>query len=277
MRRVTCTGSAAAWASGIAAAGAAGATLSAARAAAVIGREVGAWESSIVALIGLVASLRSPLGVRDAHECPPRWMSADPPDSPAGVLPERRSGPRMGPAPCSWSAPRSRGISAGGLRPAMTREWPRRMAVGGAGETDHVHGQCHLMPAPRERAIVARSVRAQVKRARFAFTTPPHNVVSVDRSLAAGRSTGDPWLCVPTSRWVCPGQRADQERSCSVPEDSAAIRRSASRTLVRRGPYLRVSARAHHGAAAARRPSIARASWPRWRSPRQPRSGRRRC
>ena len=32
-------------------------------------------------------------------------------------------------------------------------------------------GHIHLMPAPSDRAIVARSERATVKRARFAFTT----------------------------------------------------------------------------------------------------------
>jgi hypothetical protein len=32
-------------------------------------------------------------------------------------------------------------------------------------------GQYHLMPAPSDRAIVARSDTATVKRARFAFTT----------------------------------------------------------------------------------------------------------
>ena len=34
--------------------------------------------------------------------------------------------------------------------------------------------QCHFIPAPSDRAMVARSDRATAKRARFAFTTPPH-------------------------------------------------------------------------------------------------------
>ena len=45
-----------------------------------------------------------------------------------------------------------------------------RYRCGGPGHEAHIY---HLSPAPSERAIVARSDTATVKRARFAFTAPP--------------------------------------------------------------------------------------------------------
>src|SRR4029079_6976767 len=66
-----------------------------------------------------------------------------------------------------------RGCSA----PAMARERAEPPIIGVGGVLDHGHGQYHLMPAPRDRAMVARSDRAKVKRARFAFTEPPRTVV----------------------------------------------------------------------------------------------------
>ena len=69
----------------------------------------------------------------------------------------------------------------------MAREWAEPPIVGVGGVLDHVHGQYHLMPAPRDRAMVARSDRATVKRARFAFTEPPRTVViQVDRVWQLG-------------------------------------------------------------------------------------------
>jgi hypothetical protein len=56
----------------------------------------------------------------------------------------------------------------------MARERAELRILIAEGACDHVHGhQLHLMPAPRERAIVANSDTTMVKRARFAFTTPP--------------------------------------------------------------------------------------------------------
>jgi hypothetical protein len=45
--------------------------------------------------------------------------------------------------------------------------------VDGHHHEHRVHGYDHLTPAPSVRAIVARSDRATVKRARIAFTTTP--------------------------------------------------------------------------------------------------------
>jgi hypothetical protein len=45
--------------------------------------------------------------------------------------------------------------------------------VDGGRHEQGVHDYHHLTPAPRVRAIVARSDNATVKRARIAFTTPP--------------------------------------------------------------------------------------------------------
>ncbi len=104
--------------------------------------------------------------------------------------------------------------------PAVTR----RKDVGDAGEQGdrgkhpqslkpdegpHVahHQKSQRMPAPSVRAMDATSARTQVKRTRLVFTSD-----SVRRSFtlepATGRSSRwkDPWLCVPTSRRVCPGR-----------------------------------------------------------------------
>ena len=80
----------------------------------------------------------------------------------------------------------------------------------------------HGPPATRRQRHDASSMSAQVKRARFAFTglllleegpTPAGS--------AAGRSrVGDPWLCVPASRRVCPGRSS--ERETGVPDADGA-------------------------------------------------------
>jgi hypothetical protein len=78
------------------------------------------------------------------------------------------------------------------------------------GLEDRLHHQrSQRIPAPVARAIVASSMTAHVKRARFAFTCSLPSNRKVDGTLgsAAGRSPiGDPWLCVPASRRVCPGR-----------------------------------------------------------------------
>jgi hypothetical protein len=61
-----------------------------------------------------------------------------------------------------------------------------RHSAGGHGREAR---QCHLSPAPSERAMVARSDTATVKRARFAFTAPPRWSCSPDGSPATGRSS----------------------------------------------------------------------------------------
>ena len=66
-----------------------------------------------------------------------------------------------------------------GFRASITAWRPGR-GRGGAACPRHRRTsvrQCHLIPAPSDRAMVARSDRATVKRARFAFTTPPHGRV----------------------------------------------------------------------------------------------------
>jgi hypothetical protein len=46
-----------------------------------------------------------------------------------------------------------------------------------------------------------------VKRARFVFTCDSVSEIGFTLGPAAGRSSWeDPWLCVPASRWVCPGR-----------------------------------------------------------------------
>jgi hypothetical protein len=72
------------------------------------------------------------------------------------------------------------------------------------------HSNHHRIPAPRLMAMVARSMSAVVKRARFAFTKTPSSAVlrtwSGGRAVLRRSSTQDPWLCVSTSRWICPGR-----------------------------------------------------------------------
>ena len=99
-----------------------------------------------------------------------------------------------------------------GSAPAMARERaePRFIGVGWGCDFTTVMVQYHLMPAPRDRAMVARSDRATVKRARFAFTAPPRcsrascDRVSGSRAVFRGRSLalrprlamGLPWTVV---------------------------------------------------------------------------------
>ena len=59
----------------------------------------------------------------------------------------------------------------------------RRLDTVGRGRDVCRHGQFHRIPAPTVRAMLARSVSAQVKRARFAFTCSP--------SSAKGRRSQD--------------------------------------------------------------------------------------
>src|SRR5260221_1410331 len=68
-----------------------------------------------------------------------------------------------------------------------------RAGVDGCGHEHGVHDYDHLTPAPSVSAIVARSDNARVKRARIAFTTPPHMVGRVsmpsgNRAVFRGRS-----------------------------------------------------------------------------------------
>src|SRR5260221_13735566 len=68
-----------------------------------------------------------------------------------------------------------------------------RAGVDGCGHEHGVHDYDHLTPAPSVSAIVARSDNARVKRARIAFTTPPHMVglvsmTSGNRAVFRGRS-----------------------------------------------------------------------------------------
>ncbi len=77
--------------------------------------------------------------------------------------------------------------------------------------------QCHFIPAPSVRAMLASSDRAMVKRARFAFTTPPHGSSGAlghrqPGGLPEGRSlalrprltTGLPWTVVHREASIAP-------------------------------------------------------------------------
>jgi hypothetical protein len=69
------------------------------------------------------------------------------------------------------------------------------------------HQSNQRRPAPIVRAIDATSANAHVRRTRLPFTSDSFRVCRSRRLLATGRSPeGDPWLCVPASRRVCPGQ-----------------------------------------------------------------------
>jgi hypothetical protein len=158
--------------------------------------------------------------------------------------------------------------------PAMTGFGSRSTAVGHQGRNhEHdVHGQYHLMPAPRDRAIVARSDTAMVKRARFAFTAPTLWLCTCRSSTAAGRSPGgDPWLCVPVSRRVCPGRWRSRKRPSFPARNVGGPWSRHHDVMVLSGTPVRVSVRAHQprrpGRSGPRPPAVRdRASRPRSRS-----------
>ena len=114
--------------------------------------------------------------------------------------------------------------------------------------------QCHFIPAPSVRAMVASSDRAMVKRARFAFTTPPHGSQGAlghrqPGGLPEGRSlalrprlaTGLPWTVVHRGASIAPsgtlgGRRGPDHRPVVPPVRpggvSAATHRRACRAPV---------------------------------------------
>jgi len=63
--------------------------------------------------------------------------------------------------------------------------------IDGGGHEHRVHDYHHLTPAPRVRAIVARSDNATVKRARFAFTTTTSSQVGRVRMATGNRAVFD--------------------------------------------------------------------------------------
>jgi hypothetical protein len=82
----------------------------------------------------------------------------------AARRPLRSVVPRAGGDPVRLAPGVDGGPSAG--RRLDGAAWPRHRRISVR--------QCHFIPAPSVRAMVARSDKAMVKRARFAFTTPPH-------------------------------------------------------------------------------------------------------
>jgi hypothetical protein len=102
-----------------------------------------------------------------------------------------------------------------GLPPAMPALYDESPAFGYGRANEHVaglslvhadHGFYHRIQAPVERAIAASSPMAQVKCARFAFTLAPLSGTCTWTPASGRSSEEDPWLCVPASRRVCPGQ-----------------------------------------------------------------------
>lgn len=146
---------------------------------------------------GCVRAVYGPSHDRATRRTPPDGTCSG--ASRAGINNDRR-GRRSSSGDVSGRAAR---ISS---EPAVTCERAGfRFGRRGDGQSNH-----HRIPAPRLMAIVARSVSAVVKRARFAFTKDSFmcgvRTWSGGRAVLCRNSTQDPWLCVSTSRWICPGR-----------------------------------------------------------------------
>jgi hypothetical protein len=98
------------------------------------------------------------------------------------------------------------------------------------------------MPAPSVSAIEARTMTATVKRARFAFTCSLPSLLRVRLGNRAAsrppRRHGDPWLCVPVSRRVCPWRVSSGGRWSSTPRKIWAGYGDCHNPCVRADPYF---------------------------------------
>ena len=166
--------------------------------------------------------------------------------------------------------------------PAQTGRWAGSLCVvvrhrcGGPGHEAHHY---HLSPAPSERAIVARSDRATVKRARFAFTAPPQKgcipaLASGNRAVFRGKIPG---FASPARVGFaldgCPsrsGHRSTRTVPGGVPSRQATVvpvdgPLGSVPGAPRRRALVAASGRRDHQTTTPSGRSVVRAAWPRAR------------
>ena len=177
-----------------------------------------------------------------------------------------------------------------GLSPSADRPWAGSLCVvvrhrgGGPGHEAHLY---HLSPAPSERAIVARSDTATVKRARFAFTAATSVrccVPALGLRQPGGLPRKIPGFASPSHAGFALDGRSDREANIAPPRTvpGGVPRRQATvvpvdrpaRVSARRHRRSAAAARSRGGAASGRRDhqtttpsgrSVVRATWPRAR------------